>query len=50
MRLLIIGIALYEAWKINRNLWLSISGPHRVETEPEPLDNCETGPPVRACG
>jgi hypothetical protein len=34
MGLLIIGIALYEAWKINRKTALEISGPHRVGTAP----------------
>ena len=36
MGILIIGIALYEAWKINRKLPLAISGPHRVGTAPSP--------------
>jgi hypothetical protein len=34
MGLVIIGIALYEAWKINRAVSIGITGPHRVATEP----------------
>jgi len=30
--ILIIGFALYEAWKLNRRTELNVSGPHRVST------------------
>jgi hypothetical protein len=28
--ILIIGIALYEAWKLNRKVELTVTGPHRL--------------------
>jgi divalent metal cation (Fe/Co/Zn/Cd) transporter len=34
--LLIIGIALYEAWKLNVRAELSVSGPHRVSPSSAP--------------
>lgn len=34
--LLIIGIALFEAWKLNVRTELSVSGPHRVSTSSAP--------------
>jgi hypothetical protein len=36
MGIVIIGIALYEAWKINRKVPLEVTGPHRVGTDPPP--------------
>jgi hypothetical protein len=36
MGIVIIGIALYEAWKINRAAPLEITGPHRVGSKPSP--------------
>lgn len=35
--ILIIGFALYEAWKLNRRVPLQISGPFRVESAAPPL-------------
>jgi len=34
--LIIIGIGLYEAWKLNRRVDVSISGPHPVNVAPSP--------------
>jgi hypothetical protein len=34
--LLIIGFALYEAWKLNRRRELPVSGPHRVSAASAP--------------
>lgn len=34
--ILIIGVALYEAWKLNRRMELSVSGPHQVSTSGAP--------------
>lgn len=34
--ILIIGFALYEAWKLNRRMELSVSGPHQVSTSGAP--------------
>jgi hypothetical protein len=34
--ILIVGFALYEAWKLNRRTNLSVSGPHQVSTSPAP--------------
>ena len=39
MGIVIIGIALYEAWKMNKKVPLEITGPHRVgAAEPAPLE------------
>ena len=37
MGIVIIGIALYEAWKINRKVPLEVTGPHRVGADPPPV-------------
>jgi len=34
--ILIVGFALYEAWKLNRRTELSVSGPHQVSTSSAP--------------
>lgn len=34
MGIIIIGIGLYEAWKINRRVTLTISGPHAIDAAP----------------
>jgi hypothetical protein len=34
--ILIIGFALYEAWKLNRKVELQVSGPHQVATSGAP--------------
>ena len=34
--LLIVGFALYEAWKINRRVPLAITGPHPIGDRPTP--------------
>lgn len=34
--ILIIGFALFEAWKLNRRMELSVSGPHQVSTSSAP--------------
>lgn len=39
MGLVIIGIALYEAWKMNKRATLEITGPHRLGTAPQPAGN-----------
>ena len=36
MGIVIIGIALYEAWKMNKKVPLEITGPHRVGAAAEP--------------
>jgi hypothetical protein len=36
MGILIIGIGLYEAWKMNRRTPLEIAGPFRVGAPPPP--------------
>jgi MFS-type transporter involved in bile tolerance (Atg22 family) len=44
MGIVIIGIGLYEAWKINKRHVLEITGPHMVGAAPQPADAGGTGP------
>jgi hypothetical protein len=37
MGLVIIGIGMYEAWKLNKRVPLVISGPHAIAPAPAPI-------------
>jgi len=44
MGIVIIGIGLYEAWKINKRHTLEITGPHMVGAAPQPVEAGGAGP------